>query len=188
MPIFSMSIKIFTLQQNNYMNKILSLTMLLVFAASSIFAQHKAPENRKSPHETVKGNNVSVTYGRPYKNGREIFGGLVPYGQVWRAGADEATEITLVKASSFAGKQLGAGTYTLFVIPNKDSWTIILNRKLGQWGAFDYDKVKDGDIIHADVPVKSATSPVEQFTIDVNNGGFNMSWDKTSVFVPVKPY
>jgi len=93
-----------------------------------------------------------------------------------------------VQALTFAGKQLGAGTYTLFVIPNKDSWTIILNRKLGQWGAFDYDKVKDGDIIHADVPVKSATSPVEQFTIDVNNGGFNMSWDKTSVFVPVKPY
>src|ERR1700722_3740107 len=132
------------------MKKILSLTMLMLFAASAIFGQHAAPQNRKSPHETVKGKNVSVTYGRPYKKGRDIFGGLEAYGKVWRAGADEATEITINKASSFAGRQLGSGTYTLFVIPNKDKWTIILNRKLGQWGAFDYDKVKDQDIIHVD--------------------------------------
>ena len=170
------------------MKKILSLTMLMLFAASAIFAQHQAPANRKSPHETVKGKNVSVTYGRPYKKGRDIFDGLEPYGKVWRAGADEATEITLAKASSFAGKQLGAGTYTLFVIPNKDTWTIILNRKLGQWGAFDYDKIKDNDIIHADVPVKHLSDPIEQFTISITDAGFQMEWDHTSVFVPVKPY
>jgi len=170
------------------MKKILSLTMLMLFAASTIFAQHPAPENRKSPHETVKGNNVSITYGRPYKKGRDIFGGLEPYGQVWRAGADEATEITVTKASSFAGRQLGSGTYTLFVIPNKDKWTIILNKKLGQWGAFDYEKVKGQDAIHVDVPVKQLDSPLEQFTINIADDGFHMEWDKTSVFVPVKPY
>jgi len=170
------------------MKKILSLTMMMLFAASTLFAQHKAPENRKSPHETVKAKNVSITYGRPYKNGRDIFGGLVPYDQVWRAGADEATEITIDKPSSFAGRQMSSGTYSLFVIPSKDKWTIILNRKLGEWGAFSYDKIKDQNVMQVDVPVKHLDKAVEQFTTTVADDGFRMEWDKTSVFVPVKPY
>ena len=180
--------KIITLHQNNLMKKILALTLLCMVAVSAIFAQHTAKENRVSPHETVKGKNVSVTYGRPYKKGRDIFGGLEAYGKVWRAGADEATEITIAKPSAFAGHQLGAGTYTLFVIPNKDKWTIILNRKLGQWGAFDYDKVKENDALHVDVPVQPLDKALEQFTITVGDEGFKMAWDQTSVFVPVKPY
>ncbi len=101
-----------------------------------------------SPHESVNGQDISVRYGRPYKKGRIIFGSLVPYGKVYRCGADSATTITFDKDANFGGKPVKAGTYTFFVIPNEQSWTIILNSQLGQWGAFDYDKYKDKDVLH----------------------------------------
>ena len=75
-------------------------------------------------------------------------------GKVYRCGADSATTITFDKDANFGGKPVKAGTYTLFVIPNEQSWTIILNGQLGQWGAFDYDKYKNQDVLHVDVPVK----------------------------------
>ena len=168
------------------MKKLLTLSFLLAMAATSLFAQHKTPTNRKSPHETITGKNIKVTYGRPYKKGRDIFGGLEAYGKVWRAGADEATEITIDKDCMFGGKQLKAGTYTLFVTPNKTEWTVILNGKLGQWGAFDYDKNKDQDVLQATVPVKHLDNVVEQFTITIKKDGLLMEWDKTGAFVPVK--
>src|SRR5689334_20084655 len=80
---------------------------------------------QKSPHETVEGKDISVTYGRPYKKGRDIFGGLEPYGKVWRTGADAATEVTFKKDGTFGGKPVKAGTYTLFTIPNEKEWTVI---------------------------------------------------------------
>jgi hypothetical protein len=144
-------------------------------------------EKPVSPHETVTGTNVSVRYGRPFKKGRDIFGGLVPYGKVYRLGADSATTITFEKDVEFAGKPVKAGTYTLFVIPNKESWTIILNGQLGQWGAYSYDKYKDKDILHADVPaVKTGKSPVEQLTISLPEGSLIINWDQTQVTVPVR--
>lgn len=168
------------------MKKILALVLLLVVGVSTVFAQHNANEKPASPHETVKAKNVSITYGRPYKKGRDIFGGLVPYGQVWRTGADEATQITLDRPCMFAGRQLAPGTYTLFTIPEKDKWTIIVNASTGQWGAFGYDKIKTKDVIHVEVPVKPLDKSVEQFTITAGNEGFNMAWDKTSVMVPLQ--
>ncbi len=165
------------------MKKIVALTMLLVVVASSIFA---AKEKPASPHETVTAKNITITYGRPYKKGREIFGTLVPYGQVWRTGADEATTIKLDRPTLFAGKQLDPGTYTLFTIPNKNNWTIILNKEAGQWGAFGYDKIKDKDVLHVDVPAENVSKSTEEFTITVGQDGFRMAWDKTSVMVPIK--
>src|ERR1700730_11429550 len=115
-----------------------------------------------SPHETSSGQDISVRYGRPYKKGRVIFAGLEPYGKVYRCGADSATTVTFNKDAIFGGKPVKAGTYTLFVIPNEQAWTIILNSQLGQWGAFDYDKYKDKDVLHVDVPVKKLNTIVEQ--------------------------
>ena len=174
-----------------YMKKLLSLTLLTIFAATTMFAQtgNAKKGNYKggqgTPHEVVTGNHMTISYGRPYKKGREIFGGLVPYGQVWRAGADEATEITFDKDGMFGGKKIAAGTYTLFVIPNKTMWTIILNSKLGQGGAFGYEKVKDQDVLLTDMPSKQVDQAVEQFTITIKDKGLIMEWDKTSVAVPV---
>ena len=110
------------------------LLLLGVFMTLSVTAQ------RKSPHDTVTNGKVTVTYGRPYKNNREIFGGLEQYGKVWRVGADEATTITFNSDVKFGGKGIKAGTYTLFAIPNENAWTIILNSQLGQWGAYGYEK------------------------------------------------
>lgn len=161
--------------------------LLLAFVAiSSILPACAQDQQRKSPHETVKDGNISVTYGRPYKKGRDIFGGLEAFGKVWRAGADEATEITFAKDGSLGGQPVKAGTYTLFVIPEKTEWTIILNSQLKQWGAYDYDKNKDKDVLKVKAPVKTLGSPVEQFTIRFNAGNMIFAWDKTEVAVAVK--
>ncbi len=170
------------------MKKLFSLTLMLLLGASAIFAQGNAKKGNYigsagTPHEVIKGNNMTISYGRPYKKGRDIFGGLVSTGQVWRTGADEATEITFEKGAVVAGRQVSAGTYTLFTIPGKE-WTIILNKELGQWGAFKYDKSKD--VMQAPVKATEANKPVEQFTITIKEDGFIMAWDKTQVFVPVK--
>src|SRR5260221_13889763 len=124
-------------------NAMLSLFAILLTATVS-YAQ---PSHPKSPHDTVKTKDITVTYGRPYKKGREIFGKLEPYGKVYRCGADEATTISFAKDGTFAGKPVKAGTYSFFVIPNETKWTVILNSKLGQWGAYDYSKNKDKDVL-----------------------------------------
>jgi hypothetical protein len=138
-----------------------------------------------SPHESVVGQDISVRYGRPYKKGRVIFGALEPYGKVYRCGADSATTVTFDKNVLFGGKPVKAGTYTLFVIPNEQTWTIILNGQLGQWGAFDYDKYKDKDVLQVNVPVKKLDHVVEQLTIGLPPGTMDISWDDVEVSVPV---
>jgi len=171
------------------MKNILSITFIMLFAIGTAVAKDKPV----SKHTTVEGKNVTITYGQPSKRGRLIFGdakdnALVPYGEVWRAGADAATEVTVAKDCLFAGRQLSKGTYTMFVIPNRLEWTIILNKELKQWGAFGYDKIKDKNVIEAAVPAKQSAKSVETFTITVNDEGFVMEWDKVKVSVPVKPF
>jgi hypothetical protein len=172
------------------MKKLLALTLLMIAATTTLFAQNYKKGNYAgtggSPHEVVKGKHVTVSYGRPYKKGRDIFGGLEAYGKVWRAGADEATEITFDKDATFGGKKIAAGTYTLFVIPNKKEWTIILNSTLGQWGAYSYEKIKAKDVLKITVPVKALNNVVEQFTITVTDNALVMQWDKTGVSVPIE--
>jgi hypothetical protein len=160
----------------------------LAFLTSILFAGLIAcgqPTHPNSPHDTVSGKNIKVTYGRPYKKGRDIFGKLEPFGKVYRCGADEATTITFAKDGTLGGKPVKAGTYTLFVIPNETKWTVILNSQLGQWGAFKYDQYKDKDVLHADVPVKNLSAPIEQLTIRFAGSDMIIEWDKTQVAVPV---
>lgn len=158
--------------------------LLLMLAGLFIFPA--CSQNRKSPHETVEGKDVKVTYGRPYKKGREVFGGLEKYGKVWRTGADEATEITFAKDVTFGGQPVKAGTYTLFTIPEKTEWTVILNSQLKQWGAYDYDKYKDKDVLKVTVPVKNLDTPVEQLTMRFAGNDLIIEWDKTQVAIPIK--
>lgn len=160
-----------------------NLLLLSTFVLAGIFASAQ-PTHPKSPHDTLRTKDVTVTYGRPYKKGREIFGKLEPYGKVYRVGADEATTITFAKDGSFGGKPVKAGTYALFAIPNEKQWTIILNGNPKQWGAYDYEKNKDKDVLQVDVPVKTLSAPVEQLTIASPGKALTISWDKTQVSVP----
>ncbi len=148
--------------------------------------------NRKSPISisSVKSEGVyiKVVYGQPYRKGRSIFGDLEPYGQVWRTGANEATEITFTEPVLFADEPIDPGTYALFTIPNQENWTIILNNDLGQWGAFEYKE--EFDYLRIQVPVETQDSPMEAFTIafdEPENSMTTMSlaWDVVRIEVPI---
>jgi hypothetical protein len=143
------------------------------------------PSHPNSPHDTLRTKDITVTYGRPYKKGREIFGKLEPYGKVYRCGSDEATTITFAKDGTFGGKPVKAGKYSLFVIPEATKWTVILNSEPKQWGAYDYEKNKAKDVLQVDVPVTNLTTPVEQLTIASPRNELEISWDKVKVAVPM---
>ncbi|MCU0388880.1 MAG: DUF2911 domain-containing protein [Chitinophagaceae bacterium] len=160
--------------------------LFLAIAAISIGTAFAQERKRASPRETVENENVKVTYGRPYKKGRVIFGQLEKFGSVWRLGADEATEITFKKDGTFAGQPVKAGTYTMFALINEKEWEIILNSELKQWGAYGYEKIKDKNVLQAKVPVGKTPSVVEQLTIDTGGDGLTISWDDTMVKVPYK--
>jgi hypothetical protein len=128
-----------------------------------------------------------VIYSRPQKAGRVIFGELVEYKQVWRLGANEATEIEFYKDVKIGGKKIVKGKYTLYALVNPDTWTMILNKDTDTWGAFKYDEKKD--VLRVTVPVEKTTEPVEAFTMlfDKTPTGANliMAWDDTKVTLPI---
>lgn len=139
-----------------------------------------------SPKASAAGKDVSVTYGQPSKKGREIFGKLEPFGKVWRAGANEATEITFAKDTKFGGQDIKAGTYTLFATPNPTEWTIILNSELKQWGAYKYNQIKDKDVLKVTVPVKKLDNVVEKLTYRFDDSNaLIIEWDQTQVTVKI---
>jgi len=130
---------------------------------------------------------IKVIYSRPQKKGREVFGGLVPYDQLWRTGADETTEVKLFKDYKFGNNTVKAGTYSLYTIPGEKEWTIILNSKLDTWGHYQYDE--SGDVARIKVPASSISGDaVEAFGITFKpvDKGYHMllGWDTTMVEVP----
>ncbi|NJN25066.1 MAG: DUF2911 domain-containing protein [Cyclobacteriaceae bacterium] len=155
------------------------IIFILSLAAHHIYAQ-EAVKARLSPLElaTVKYEStyIKVTYGRPHMKGREIFGELVPYGEVWRTGANEATEITFTNDVKINNKLLQAGTYTLFTIPEKDHWKVIFNPDLGQWGAYNYTPEKN--ILEIDAKVAETDVSYEAFTME-----FQLEGDKTNLLM-----
>ncbi|HMU46791.1 MAG TPA: DUF2911 domain-containing protein [Chitinophagaceae bacterium] len=160
--------------------------ILLVLAVFATVSSSGQGNQRKSPHDTVTYANGMVTYGRPYKSGREIFGGLVEFGKVWRLGADEATTISFNSDTKFGGEPVPKGTYTMFAEVNKHEWKIILNSQLGQWGAFSYEKNKDKDIAKVKVPVMTKDPVTEQLTIRFDEkNNMIIEWDQTMIIVPL---
>jgi len=161
------------------MKKLLLSTLLAVVAVSFSCAQ-------QSPRVSAEGKDVKVAYGQPSKKGREIFGKLEPYGKVWRGGANEATEITFAKDTKFGGKPVKAGTYTLFITPNTNEWTVILNSELKQWGAYKYEEIKGKDVLHVNVPTKKLDNVVEKLTYRFDDkNALIIEWDQTQVTVPI---
>jgi hypothetical protein len=151
------------------------------------------PEARPSPlmlaqSSLADGTYLKVVYSSPRKRGRDIFGGLVPYGEVWRLGANEATEMIVTEDVMFGGKPLEAGTYALFALPEQDTWTIIVNRGLGQWGAFSYDP--EQDVLRVEAPAETIPQSHEAFTIALEEAGeganLAMMWDQTKVSIPIQ--
>lgn len=167
--------------------------ILLLLTTSLSAAAQEALVPRPSPLAMIriryKEAYLKITYSQPHKNGRQIFGGIVPYGQVWRLGANEATELTITKDVHVNNQLLKAGTYSLFAIPEKDKWTIIINSEPGLWGSYNYNNRLD--VLRFDVPTKSIDNVVyEPFTIaaEQSNSLINLSfmWDNVKVTFPIK--
>ena len=127
-----------------------------------------------------------VIYSRPQKAGRDIFGGIVGYGQVWRLGANEATEIEFFKPVKINGKTVPKGRYTLYAVCNADRWTIIVNGDKDVWG-LAYNQKKD--VLRADFPVQKNDDAIEVLTMyfnsEKNTANLNILWDNTKVVIPL---
>jgi hypothetical protein len=123
-----------------------SIAMTLMVVASAAGQREddsgRASKNGRTEGE-IDGVSVVVEYGRPNAKGRDLWGALVPYGKVWRTGADEASTISLSGDVEINGESLAAGTYAVFTIPSESSWTVIFNKTAKQWGAFRYDEGED---------------------------------------------
>jgi hypothetical protein len=111
-------------------------------------------------------------------------GGLVPYGEVWRTGANDATTFEIDKPVKIEGKDLAAGKYSLFTIPGEDTWTIIINRDAKQWGAFKYKK--ESDVLRVSVKPTKTSSTAETFNIGLGKDEVQMKWENTAVAFKVK--
>ncbi len=177
------------------MKKALRILILwLLISGTHHFASsaQEALKPRPSPLEMVtlkyEDTYVKVTYCRPHKRGRNIFGDLVPYGEIWRTGANEATELTITGNISMAGHAIKPGTYTLFTIPHEDRWTIVLNSELGQWGAYNYNE--KFDVLRFEVPVNQVENTYEPFTMEfeqkAQSAELVMMWDQIRVSIPLE--
>ncbi len=174
-------------------NPLIILLLAILTAACSGESNSSVENARKSPiaiSAVQLGNTyVKVVYGQPHKRGREIFGTLVSYGEVWRTGANEATEITFTEDVEFGGNLVESGIYSLFTIPEENQWTVILNKNLGQWGAFSYDDT--ADYLRFNVPVQTIDEMVESFTINFSEVEgtqtmMSMVWNSTKVEIPIR--
>jgi hypothetical protein len=160
------------------MRKLMTLLVATLFVVQG-YAQDKPASPKAEASGTVGAANVKISYCQPSARGRKIMGGLVPYGEVWRTGANEATIIEFDKAVKVEGKELAAGKYALFTIPGEKEWTIIFNKDIKQWGAYNYKQADDVLRVTAK-PVKT-DKLVETFTITPEKNQIKLAWENTAV-------
>ena len=163
---------------------------LAVLASAGLAQQDKS--KRPSPPAKAEckfadGKTITVDYSSPRVKGRKIYGGLVPYEQVWRTGANEATTFVADTDLSVGGKAVPAGSYTIFTIPSEDKWTLIISKKTGEWGT-PYPGEGD-DLARVDMKVTKLPSPVENFTIALDQAGagctMHIDWETTRASVEI---
>lgn len=169
-------------------------TGLSLAATSAAFAgvpkvEFPAPSPACTLKQRVGLTDIEIDYSRPSMRGRQIFGGLVPYDQVWRAGANEATKIIFSTPVKLNGTDVPAGIYALFAIPRKDEWTVIINKEAEQWGAYKYDE-KD-DVVRIKAKPVEIDRSVETFAFNIDNIKDNSSelvmvWDKVKVPINIE--
>jgi hypothetical protein len=173
------------------MKHFICFSILVLCFSATTYAQD-AKNARVSPlnmaRTVFKDTYLKVTYSQPAKNGRVIFGELVPYGKIWRTGANEATEITITKDIYLQGTLIKPGTYSLFTIPQPIKWTIILNAEVGLWGDYNYNERKD--VVRFDAPVTTNDKTFERFTIDFvqknDSAELLLMWDNVKVSIPIR--
>lgn len=165
------------------------LTIAFFISAFSASAQDDKSKRASPPAKAsaqVGDAQVVIDYSQPSVKGREIFGSLVPYNEVWRTGANEATIFEVDKDVIIEGQPLPAGKYALFTIPGEDEWTIIFNKTAQQWGAFDYDQAQDA--LRVKVKPEKAPQQAEKLTFEVDpSGEVTMVWADTEVDFQVEP-
>jgi hypothetical protein len=163
----------------------------LAFAATSVLAQQDKSQ-RPSPPATAKcelagGKTVTIDYSSPRKKGRNVFSDVVKYGQVWRTGANEATTFVTTADVMVGSAHVPAGSYTLFTVPGKDKWTLIISKKTGEWGT-EYPGEKE-DLARVEMKAGTASAPVENFTISFEKSrdgcDLTLAWDTTTASVHV---
>jgi Protein of unknown function (DUF2911) len=166
---------------------ILMASLFLMFVASNTFAQDAKKAMPSPPAKAtakVGAANLNISYSQPAVKGRKIWGDLVPFGKVWRTGANGATVFETDKDVKIEGKVLKAGKYALFTIPTEKEWTIIFNKKSEQWGAYDYSD-KD-DVLRVNVKSEATKDLVERMTIDIKDSKVNLMWEKKMVSFKVE--
>jgi hypothetical protein len=170
----------------------LSIAILALASVTLLAQQDKA--SRPSPPakaecKVANGKTITVDYSSPRAKGRKIFGGLVPYGQVWRAGANEATSFVTTGDINVGGKTVPAGKYTIFAIPGEDKWTLVISKKTGEWGTAYPGP--ENDLARVDMKVSKTSAPVEDFTIAFDQTGngctMRMEWENTRASVEITP-
>lgn len=150
--------------------------------------QQQPASPRDTAEITVAGARFLVDYGRPYMRGRTIMGGLVPYGQVWRTGANAATTFVTPRDIRIGETAVPAGTYTLYTLPGENAWQLIVNRQTRQWGT-EYDQAQD--LARIPMQVERTPAPVEQFEIKLEPMGdtainLALEWENTRASVPLR--
>jgi hypothetical protein len=143
-----------------------------------------------SPRDTaeadVGGAHLAVDYGRPFRRGRVIFGNVVPWGQVWRTGANAATGFTTSRDVEIGGTSVPAGSYTLWTLPTPEGWKLIVNGETGQWGT---EYKAERDVARIDLRTRRLDAPVDELTIRLDPAGdggvLRIQWDDTEAFVPI---
>ncbi len=168
------------------------LAIIGLAAFSLMAAQTSCGQKRTSPPANAQcdlggGKTITVDYSSPRSDGRKVYGGLVPYGEVWRAGANKATTFVTTADLKVGGKNVPAGSYTLFAIPAQDKWTLIISKKTGEWG-IPYPGA-DSDFVRLDMMASSLPSPVENFTIAFDKSGagctLRLDWETTRASVDI---
>jgi len=169
------------------MQKKIALLSLLLFAVTLCFAQSKPSPAASASCDLGAGKTIKTDYSSPRMKGRKIFGDLVPYDKVWRTGANEATTFVTSSDVVVGGKTVPAGSYTLFTVPGAEKWTLIINKKTGEWG-IPY-KYESDELARVDMKVSKLPSPVENFTINYEKSGsgctLQIEWETTRASVNI---
>ncbi|GAA4411625.1 DUF2911 domain-containing protein [Nibrella viscosa] len=173
------------------MKRVLIIVGVVLVVLLLAFIGFRSYTKSFSPAATAEieqnGLRIKVEYSQPYKKGRKIFGGLVPYGEVWRTGANEATVIDFDEDVTVAGQPLDEGEYSLWSIPSQAGWIIIFNKETGQWGT-NYDQTKD--VLRVPVTTRKREQPAEQFFISFvpqpEGTDMLLAWDETEAVVPIR--
>ena len=165
----------------------LALGLMAVLGSAQMDKGSRPSPAAKASCTLAEGKTITIDYSSPRARGRKIFGGLVPYGDVWRAGANEATTFVTTSDLMVGGAHVPAGNYTLFVIPDKAKWTLIISKKTGEWG-IPYPGA-DSDLERVEMKVSTLPSPVENFTISFGKAPkgcpLMMEWETTKAWVDI---